>query len=304
MLDLTDKDVIKQILKERHLWAKKNFGQNFLIDQNILDVIVKAATINNDDFVLEIGPGLGVLTQELAKKAKLVLAIDQDRDMVEWLRRYFKTQSEKVKIVCDDILQISNFKFSIRQAQGRQMSNKISNNNSEFPKKYKIVSNLPYNITSPVINKFLTNENKPTEMILMVQKEVAERLTAKPGNRERGFMTVLVELFADAEIIQVVPRECFYPEPNVDSAIIKLRIKNKESIIKPEEEKHFLKFVKMGFSQKRRQIHHPLMAGLHLSKSDIIDMLKTTKIDEKSRAENLSVEEWEKLYGNYKKLVG
>jgi len=127
MLDLTDKDVIKQILKERHLWAKKNFGQNFLIDQNILDVIVKAATINNDDFVLEIGPGLGVLTQELAKKAKLVLAIDQDRDMVEWLRRYFKTQSEKVKIVCDDILQISNFKFSIRQAQGRKISN-VKNN--------------------------------------------------------------------------------------------------------------------------------------------------------------------------------
>lgn len=322
MLDLTNLQTIQSILRENGLKPRKGYGQNFMVAEQPLISLINAADIADDNVVVEIGPGLGVLTQELAKHAKLVLAIESDYQMVQWLRKYFKNQ-KNVKIIHSDIL---TYDLGL-----------ITNN-------YKVVSNLPYNITSPVIRKFLeANSNlfarqsqkdvrsieapkglsmalathflrhdsqlydkrlaisaKLDSMVLMVQKEVAERLTAKPGSADRGILTVMVELFAKAEIVEIVSRDCFWPVPKVDSAIIKLKIKDQKSEIHIEnlkiDSKFLMKFVKVGFSQKRRQIHHPLSANLHLPSEQIKDILKSVGIDSTKRAEDLSLEEWIRLY--------
>lgn len=279
-MELTNIGTIKSILTKNNLWTKKNLGQNFLVSKNVLNRIVDSAKISDDDTVVEIGPGLGVLTEELSKNAKLVLAIEKDYDLVEFLRRRFKSH-KNVKIIHGDVL---TYDLEL-MAYG-----------------YKIVANLPYNITSPVIRKFLEAENKPSEMIIMVQKEVGERLVAKPSNSDRGILTVMIEFYGYAEIIDIVKRICFWPIPNVDSAIIKIILKQKNR--GTEEPKNlgtidpisFMRLVKIGFSQKRRQIHHPLSSGLHLSKVEISDILKATNIEPTLRAEDLRLEDWKKLY--------
>lgn len=295
MLDLTNLETIKSILRGNNLKPKKGFGQNFLVARNPLDQIVKSAEIGVDDAIIEIGPGLGVLTQELAVRAKLVLAIEPDYNLVEYLRKYFKNQ-KNVKIIHQDALTY-DLELMIND--------------------YKVVSNLPYNITSPVIRKFLEAENRPSEMVLMVQKEVAERLTAKPGSADRGILTVMIELFGEANIINTVPRSNFYPVPSVDSAIIKIQTakcnpsrQNGEAEAENQNEnvklkknldtKSLMKFVKIGFSQKRRQIHHPLSSNLHLPTDKIKDILKSVNIDPILRAEDLTVDEWIRLYNNIK----
>ncbi len=294
-MDLTDKNTIKQILKDNKIWAKKKLGQHFLVSQKVLDKIIKTADINQNDKVLEIGPGLGVLTQELAKNAKLVLGIEKDRNFVEWLRKYFKGK-KNVKIVCDDILTYN--------------LNLITDN-------YKIVSNLPYQITSPVMRKFLQGvegvgsveggrRGRPEMMVLMVQREMAERITAKAGSSKRGFLTVLVEYYVkNVEIVEIVDKDCFWPVPEVDSAIIRIVTSNKRQVTsnKSIDSKAFFLLVKIGFSQKRRQIHNPLSAALHISKPEIYDILKSAGIDKKLRAEDLSLEEWIELYKQVQKTI-
>jgi 16S rRNA (adenine1518-N6/adenine1519-N6)-dimethyltransferase len=280
-----DKKSVIEILKDNNLWAKKDFGQNFLVSQTILMSIIKNAGISDKDFVLEIGPGLGILTEQLAKNTRLVLAIEKDRKLAEYLRNKFKSESKKVKIVIDNVLF-----FDERSIDG----------------KYKIVANLPYNITSVFLRKFIMSSHKPSEMIIMIQKEVAERITAKPGNRERGFLTVMVELFFRAQIIDIVKPDCFWPVPKVESAIVKLilnhsrthrrTLKITRNNINAEK---FLKFVKIGFSQKRRQIHHPLHSGLYMGKNKIYEILKKVGIDPSLRAEDLSLDDWIRLYESF-----
>lgn len=266
---------VKTILKEEKLWPNKMLGQNFLVGEDVLHKIVQIANIKSSDVVLEIGPGLGILTEELAKRAKLVLAVEKDRKLVEYLREKFK-HCENVKIICDDILQY----HGLTQEQLAD---------------YKIVANVPYNITSPIINKFVTEKFSPKSMTLMIQKEVAQRLTAQPGDSDRGFMTILVEYYANATYELFVPRTSFYPAPDVDSAVINIKTKATNPNI---DGRQFLKFVKMGFSQKRRQLHHPISSGLHLSKEQTMDLLKTVKIDPVSRAEQLSLSDWLNLYAH------
>jgi len=273
-MDFTDLNTIKGVFSSHNLRPKDFLGQNFLVDKVVLDEIIKSADIKSDDVIVEIGPGLGVLTQELAMRAKLVLAFEKDYDLCEYLRKYFKN-AKNVKIVHQDILT-----YDLQLVEG----------------KYKLVSNLPYNITSPVIRKFLDAENKPDEMVLMVQKEVAERLIAGPGNSDRGILTVMVELFSSAEIISLVSRESFWPVPKVDSAVIKLKLNQKKLKIDTEA---LMKFIKFGFSQKRRQIHHPLAASLHLQSPEIKEILYRAKIDYNLRAEDLSIDDWIRLYKTF-----
>ena len=275
-MNLTDIFTIKSILKSNKLHANKKFGQNFLVDKRVLDKIMETAGLSDQDTVVEIGPGLGVLTQELASKAGLVLAIEKDRRFVEWLRKYFEN-TKNAKIICDDIL---TYPLNL------------------IPKAYKVVANLPYNITSPVIRMFLESENAPQEMVLMVQKEVAERLVAKPGNRERGITTIMVEFYGMAEIIETVANKSFWPIPEVDSAILRICTKDQRPKTKDIDSKIFFRIVKAGFSQKRRQIHHPLKAIFHLSSDQIKSILKEADIDPMNRAEDLSLENWVKLYSS------
>lgn len=276
---MINKESTIRILKKNNLWAKKKFGQNFLISEKILDNIVDASDIRENDFILEVGPGLGFLTEKLSQKSKLVLAIEKDRDLVEYLRRRFK--GSNIKVTCDNILFFDE---------------------NNIKDKYKIVANLPYNITAAFLKKFLTSKNKPTEMILMVQKEVAERIISKPGNRERGFLTVMVEYYVqDVQIVEVVDRENFWPVPGVDSAVIKLKLTDykQQTTDSQFDSEKFLKFVKMGFSQKRRQIHHPLKDGFHMSKDGVLEKLKKININPSLRAEELNLQDWKNIYREF-----
>lgn len=287
-----NKEEVKQVLKENRLWAKKKFGQNFLLDTRIIADIINSTRIIAEDMVVEIGPGLGVLTEALAKKAKLVLAIEKDRDMVEYLRKRFKT-CKNVKIICGNAL------FFDEQSIGldpRCRSAPVGASDSRMTNRYKVIANLPYNITSPIIRKFLQSGNKPSEMVLMMQKEVAQRITAKPGSSERGLLTLIVEAYSNAQIVQFVPKEAFFPIPKVESAVVKFKVEKEKLKIKEKDSKLFLSLIKIGFSQKRRQIHHPLAAGLHLSKNQTFDLLKNARINPNLRAQDLSFNDWTNLF--------
>lgn len=306
---------IKTILKENNLWAKKSFGQNFLLSESVLKKIVKSANVNKSDTIVEIGPGLGILTEELARYAKLVLAIEKDQQLVDFLRKRFKSY-DNVKIIHADAL---------------------TYNLGLITYNYKIVANLPYNITSPIIRKFLETDNlaRPTLtsypmhhtselMVLMVQKEVAERICAKPGDSERGILTVMVEFYAQAEIIDYVLRDNFWPQPEVDSAIIKIKVTDSyvkslnkvtysykqpkvtlgnHAVTPSNEILSFFKVVKAGFSSKRRKIHNSLFGTLRLPKSDILTILKEANINHNLRAEDLKLTDWLNLYDKIKERI-
>lgn len=254
---------------------KKSLGQNFLTDSSVVGKIIQASELKSSDVVLEIGPGTGILTDELIKNAGQVLAVEKDFELTAKLQKRYKN-TKNLKIIHQDALFFDPFTLG----------------------KYKVIANIPYNISSPLVRKFLENEPKPELMVLMLQKEVAERITAKPGSSERGFLTLICEFFADAEIVTEVSRKSFYPVPKVDSAVVKIRIKNQESRIKVEQ-KTFFNLIKAGFSSKRRQIHNSLSGGLRLSKDQTLNLLNKAKIDPQARAEDLSLAEWLELYCQY-----
>lgn len=249
---------------------KKHLGQNFLKNEAIADKIIAAADLTKDDIVLEIGPGTGILTERLVKFAKEIWAIEKDYDLVEKLRKNIKASN--LKLIHQDALW---FDLSL-----------LSN--------YKVVANIPYSITSPLIRKFLENEPRPELLVLMVQKEVAERICAKPGDSARGLLTIIVEFYADAEILFEVSRKEFYPQPKIDSAVIKLKVR-KVNKVRKVEEKNFFRIVKAGFSRKRAQIHNSLAATLRLPKDQVLEILKKARIDSMMRAEDLTLEDWERL---------
>lgn len=251
---------------------KKSLGQNFLKNEAIADRIIEAAGLTNDDIVVEVGPGTGILTERLIKTAKEVWAIEKDYDLAAKLQTRYKN-TKNTKIIHQDALWFDLFALT----------------------KYKVVANIPYNITSPLIRKFIEGENKPELMVLMVQKEVAERICAKAGNRDRGLLTIIVEFYADAEILFEVSRHEFYPQPKVDSAVIKIITKKQDTRNKIND-KEFFRIVKAGFSSKRQQIHNSLAATLRLPKDQVLELLKKARIDETMRAEDLSLEDWKKLY--------
>lgn len=254
----------------------KSLGQNFLKNEKIADQIIAAADLTNDDIVLEVGPGTGILTERLVKQAKEVWAIEKDYDLVEKLRKNITAKS--LKLIHQDALWFDLSMLS----------------------RYKVVANIPYNITSPLIRKFIENEPRPELLVLMVQKEVAERICAKAGNRDRGLLTLIVEFYADAEILFEVSRKEFYPSPNVDSAVIKIVPKVSLPNIEPAL---FFQVVKAGFSSKRQQIHNSLAGTLRLEKDRVTKLLSDSKIDTKLRAEDLTLDQWRDLALGYKKII-
>lgn len=278
-MDLLSPSAIKGLLSKYNARPSRTMGQNFLIDTAVLDKIVKTAELTPKDIVLEIGPGMGTLTKELAKKSGKIITIEKDRVMVKILKEILKDYLN-VEIINGDILKISKFES-------------ISNSD------YKVVSNIPYYLTSVLIRKFLETENKPGVMVLMVQKEVAQRICSKPPNM--SLLAISVQFYAKAEIISYVPKECFWPSPEVDSAILKIsNIKDQESI----DIKSFFKIVKAGFSQPRKQLVNNLstlksLNDVKLDKHKITEWLLRNNIDPSQRAETLSVCDWIKLTGNF-----
>ena len=250
-------------------------GQNFLIEEEVYDRIVDSANIKKEDTVLEVGPGLGFLTLKLGQKAKKVLAVELDTKIFQFLQVMLQTQKiENIKVFNNDILQAKGDKFS-----------KMG--------KYKIVSNLPYNITSVFLRKFLSLSNKPELIVLMLQKEVAQRIVAQAP--DMSLLSASVQFYAQAEILFEVNRDKFYPAPEVDSAVI--RIKTIANRLKNyEEEKKFFSILKIGFSAKRKMLKNNLSLGLKIDIKEIENILNQVGLDSKVRAEELTIDNWLNIY--------
>lgn len=250
---------------------KKSLGQNFLQDLSVVKKIIQSANLQPDDVVLEVGPGKGILTQELAKRAQKVIAVEIDQELVAYLTEKFKN-NPKVEIISGDILKI-NFSSLIGQYSG-----------------YKVIANLPYYITSAIIRLFLESPAPPAEMILMVQKEVAKRIVAPPG--KMSLLSVSVQYYSAPKLLFTVDRTAFSPAPEVDSAIIKI------SNIIPRQNsdpKKLFQVVRAGFSAKRKLLLNNLANSFHLEKKEAEKRLSATGISLKARAQELSVEDWGRL---------
>ena len=246
---------------------KKSLGQNFLVNPRILDKIVVAAEISKDDVVLEVGPGTGNLTEKLAKEARKVIAIEKDRRLIDALK--LKFENSNVEIIEADVL-----KFRILDLGFR-----ISD--------YKIIGNIPYYITSKFLRTVFEEWPRPKLIVLTIQKEVAQRIIAKPP--KMNLLALSVQFFAEPKIINYISKENFKPRPKVDSAIIKLTPREKPLTDNPE---NFFKIAKAGFSQKRKLLAGNLISKLKLKKEDVLKSFADLNIDEKSRAENLDLKDW------------
>ena len=256
---------------------KKSLGQHWLKDPEILADIAEAAELTGDDVVLEIGPGLGTLTSRLLARANSVTAVEFDADLARKLPGQFP--GKKLTVVNQDILQ-----FDLNQ----------------LPKNYKVVANVPYYITSKIVEKLMTAENKPSIAVLLVQKEVAERIAAEAGNMS-SVLSVSVQIFAEAEIDIEVPRQFFTPPPKVDSQVVVLRTRN-NPLITPEDQRDFFRIVKAGFSAKRKKLRSSLSGGLGIDKSVAEELLKNAGISPDARAEDLAIEDWKKLLKEWRAL--
>ena len=248
---------------------KKSLGQHWLKDPEILADIAEAAELTGDDVVLEIGPGLGTLTSRLLARANSVTAVEFDADLARKLPGQFP--GKKLTVVNQDILQ-----FDLNQ----------------LPKNYKVIANVPYYITSKIVEKLMTAENKPSIAVLLVQKEVAERIAAEAGNM--SVLSVSVQIFAEAELDIEVPRQFFTPPPKVDSQVVVLRTRDNLLII-PEDQRDFFRIVKAGFSAKRKKLRSSLSGGLGIDKSAAEELLKNAGISPDARAEDLAIEDWKRL---------
>ena len=272
-MSLASLDTIKNFFRENNISPSRDRGQNFLVDEKVLEKIIESANLKKDDVVLEIGAGFGTLTERLAQKAGKIITVESDRGILPILRRNLENY-KNVEIIEKDVLSVVNYESKIMNYE------------------YKIVANLPYQITSIVLRKFLENEPRPNEMMVMVQKEVAERICAISG--EMSILAVSVQFFGQPEIIQIVPRSSFYPAPEVDSAILRIsRIKNEsETNLKRIDVKDFFRVVKVGFSARRKQLHNNLANGLRLKSEEAKNILLDLGLDIQVRAQDLSVDDW------------
>ena len=268
----------RYILNKYNAHANKGYGQNFLIDQNVVDGILEKAEVNKDDLIIEIGPGLGNLTSPLLENAGKVICIELDPKMVSILTDRFSLYNN-FELINDDVLKVD--------------LNKIIEENSNF-KSAKVVANLPYYITTPIIMKLLEDKLNLESITVMVQKEVAERLADRPGGKEVGSITYSINYYTDPEIIISVPRDSFIPAPNVDSAVIKLDVL-KEPKVKVLDEELFFKIIKFSFLQKRKTLINSLSNSGLMPKDLLEEMLNDLGIDLRVRAEQLSLEEFAKM---------
>ena len=255
----------------------EKLGQNFLHNLEVAEKIVDLAQIGSDDFILEIGPGKGILTEKLIKKAKQVVAVEIDEKLVQHLKSRFK-DADNLEIINNNIL----------NTPVNQFTGVLARHKSSF--NYKIIANIPYYITSKIIRKFLENSNQPQEMILMVQKEVAERIIAHLG--KMSLLSASVQYYARPEIILEVDRNNFSPAPEVDSAVISIKPERK---FNQERDVKFFRLVKIGFSAKRKTLLNNLSNGFPVSKDAILEALEELGFFKNTRAQELSVEDWMKL---------
>lgn len=269
----------KFLMKKYNLTANKKLGQNFLVDSEAINSIVASANLTKKDMVIEIGPGLGTLTSMLIEKAGKVIAIELDDRMI--------------KILGDRFLLYDNFELINEDVLKVNLSSLIEKN-SEF-ENIKVVANLPYYITTPIIMKLLENRLKIESITIMIQKEVAERIVATPGSKLSGAITYSVHYYAEPEKIALVPNTSFIPSPEVDSEVIKLNIR-KSPPVKIDNEKLFFNVIKASFMQRRKTLSNGLVnGGIVKNKAKAIEILKNMGLEENVRGEELTLEQFANL---------
>lgn len=268
---------LKQIINNHGFNFSKSLGQNFLIDGNIVRNIVRDAGITNESNVLEVGPGVGTLTEELALNAKKVVAVEIDDSLLPILDITLKDY-ENVEIVHGDILKTDIKALIDEKLDGGPI---------------KVVANLPYYVTTPIIARFLEEDLNVDSLTIMVQKEVAERMVSKEGSKVYGSLSVFVSFYSDPEIILKVPKSVFMPSPKIDSAVIKLNMKK---TLPDVDRDKFFKVVKASFSKRRKTILNAISSfGFDITKDEVREAFEKANIDPKSRAEDLSLEEFVKI---------
>ncbi len=268
----------KKLLRSFDLKARKRLGQRFLVDGSVLRRILSAAEITPQDVIVEVGSGLGIMTAELAKLAGWVVAVELDDNLAAMLKQNLASFSN-VTVINEDILKIDP--ASLFKEPGIPTP------------RYKVVANLPYYITSPTLRHFLEAAVKPERMIVMVQKEVAHQIVAKPG--DRSVMSIAVQFYGKPGIVDYVPARAFYPAPRVDSAILRIDV-HLQPPVPVTDEKSFFEVVRAGFTQPRKQIANSLAQGSGLPKSEVRTRLEKAGVAPERRAETLTLEEWAKLW--------
>jgi len=276
-MDLTDIDTIKSLLKSRKIGAKKRLGQHFLVDQGAISTLVSAAKLTKADTVLEIGPGIGVLTQEFCKKAGKVVAVEFDSQVAEILRQTCGG-CKNLQILNQDILDLNLGDRGIR----------LKN------EQYQILANLPYQITAPTLRKFLEADIRPSQMVLIVQREVAEKICASPG--KMSILAVSVQFYSAPEIIKTIPASSFWPAPKVDSAIVKIVTRDMGPVTRNVDEKQFFRIVKIGFSSPRKKLYNNIKSGFKIQTQEAQNWLENAGVDPNLRPQELSIKEWLNVY--------
>ena len=272
-IDLTNIQELRNLLYAHHMRPNKAFGQNFLVDRSILLRIVEAAEIHPGDQVLELGAGTGVLTRELTKGARRVVAVELERNMLSLLGETTRNFTN-VELIERNLLYVDPADIFGSEP-------------------YKLVANLPYYITAPTFRHFLESANPPRLIVVMVQYEVAQRIVAEPG--DLSLLGVSIQFYGKPKIITHVPARAFYPAPKVDSAILRIDMKDEIPLTR-EQRDSFFRLVQAGFSERRKQLHNSLTHGLHRKDMEVRATLLAANIDPSRRAETLSIEDWLRLW--------
>ncbi|MBM4405409.1 MAG: ribosomal RNA small subunit methyltransferase A [Chloroflexi bacterium] len=282
---MSDAASAKALLDRYGLSARKSLGQHFLFDRNILLRIAGAADITPNDTIVEVGPGLGSLTRILLAKARRVIAVEKDEQMAGVVME--EMASEKLTVVIGDMLELAP-EAVLKSQRARPP--------------YKVVANLPYNVATAIIRAFLESGVRPTTLVVLVQREVAQNISAKPG--DMSLLSVSTQLYAEPKIIDLVKPGSFYPPPKVESAILRLDVRPQPKVVPAKEMAAFFEVVRAGFSARRKQLANCLTRGLSLPRESVIAALGAANIAPERRAETLSLEEWGALYATLKRGGG
>lgn len=269
------------ILKKYDLMPRKKFGQNFLIDGHVIEKIIDAAGVTEDDCVLEIGPGIGTMTRHLCARARKVIAIEIDRDLVKILKEDILKDCTNLTIINEDVLKVDIEELVRTENGGRPV---------------KVVANLPYYITTPIIMGLFEKHVPMESMTLMVQKEVAQRMCAKPGTKDYGALTVAVSYYSECYLAANVPMNCFMPRPDVMSAVVRLTVLPQAPVTVKDPGKMFA-IVKAAFGQRRKTLQNALMnaQGISCTKEDVANALESMGLSPLARGEILSLEQFARI---------
>ncbi len=277
----------KEIVQKYEFKFSKSLGQNFLIDQNILDNIVDGANVSEGDCIIEVGPGIGSLTQNIAERADSVLAVEIDKTLIPILKETLGAYPN-VEVINEDVLKLDLHKLIEEKFPGRTV---------------KVIANLPYYVTTPIIMKFLEEKVPVKSLTIMIQKEVADRMQAGPGTKDYGALSIAVQYYSNPKILLKVPPSVFIPQPKVESTVIRLDILDTPKV-SVEREDLFFSLVKDAFGKRRKTLLNALSTGdLKLEKSLLREVLAASTIDENRRGETLTIEEYGVLANNLAKKL-